>query len=265
MLTQVAKLIADSCCGYAIPSPTVFSRDSIKWCFQAASDMRGPVIIGVGDASALPLEEAAELTKKFSAMFAQVPSGLSLENCGSFGMAVRAVFAGYSNIVMPVECGEELIRESANLCRATGARLELAINLDSELLSASGELLATANRMQAGGILVRGAAPADAGETYEVGLARKLWALYDETALLTGIQGEIFKNRECLKLAARTGLSRVTFSESLSGAGVRAAVHLVSEPEKDRRGLPKLQAAVCEGFTGELSSHMKVLNAHNRF
>lgn len=264
-MTQISKLIIESHCGFSIPSPTVYSRDSIKWCFQVASDMRSPLIIGVGDESDMSLEEAAELAKKLSLMFEQVPFGLSLENCEDFETAMRAVLAGYANIVMPMECGEELVREVAHLCRAMGARLEAAIDLNSELLDAGGELLSAVNRMQVGGIFINGDVCTDSSEVYEINLAKKLWTLYDETVVLIGIQGEIFSKKECLKLAARTSLSRVTLSSSLSAGGVQSAVNFVFQPEVDRRGLPRLQASICEGFTKELSSYMRLLDAHNRF
>ena len=265
MLTQITKLITDSYRGHAIPSPAVYSRDSIKWCFQTAASRRSPLIVGIENEADMSLEEAAELTEKFSAMFSQVPAGLSLEHCESFETAIRAVMAGYTNIVMPITCDQALLKETAHLCRAMGARLEAAVELDCGLLDRTDELMAAVGRVQAGGILITGRAPKDAGETYEVGLARKLWALYDATALQIGIRGEIFTLGECLKLAARTGLSRVTFSESLSAAAVKAAVDLVSQPETDRRGLTKLQAAVQEGFCNKLASCAHLLNAHNRF
>lgn len=265
MLTQIGKLITNSYCGHAIPSPAVFSRDCIKWCFHTASARRGPLIIGVENESDMSLEEAAQLTEKAAAMFSQVPAGLSLEHCDSFEIAIRAVLAGYTNIVMPITCDESLLRETAHLCRSMGARLEVAVDLDAPLLKDGASLLAAVNNVQASGVLVTGKAPANADENYEVGLARQLWGLYDDTALQIGIRGEIFTLDECLKLAARTGLSRVTFSESLSAAAVKAAVDLVSQPETDRRGLTKLQAAVQEGFCDKLASCAHLLNAHNRF
>lgn len=265
MLTQIVKMIADSRCGHAIPSAAAFSRDAIKWCFQAAGVTRSPIIISVENEQDMSLEEAAELTKKFAAMFPQVPAGLSLEHCEDFKTAMRAVLAGYTNIVMPVSCGKEALQAAGHLCRAAGARLEAEVTLEDECLRTADSLRGMVSELSVDGVFIRDARPADADGVWEVALARKLWGLYAETGILIGIRGEIFSDRECLKLAARTGLSRVTFSDSLGAAGIQAAHALVLQPEKDRRGLPKLQASVCEGFTKELSACMQTLNAHNRF
>ena len=59
MLTQITKLITDSYRGHAIPSPAVYSRDSIKWCFQTAASRRSPLIVGVENEADMFLEEAA--------------------------------------------------------------------------------------------------------------------------------------------------------------------------------------------------------------
>lgn len=263
MLTQMQKLLYNAYSGYAAPTAVAYSTDSIKWGLAAAAKMRSPIVIGI--ASGVEVQEAAELTRFFAGRYAQAPSALSLEDCAGFEAAVQAVMCGYSNVVLDARQDAALLREAAHMAHSMGAGVECRMDVSDELFSDTGRLAEFVRETRIDGLYLTDKAAETPNEAADILRTKAIAEMEAQLNLPLSLDGDVYFNMERLSYVARTAAARVCLRTVLSGAAVEAARECVSHPETDRRGLTKLQAAVCDGYEEKLAEYIRVVNAHNRW
>ncbi|NLZ54639.1 MAG: class II fructose-bisphosphate aldolase, partial [Thermoanaerobacteraceae bacterium] len=99
MLISMDKIVNKACNeGYGIAAPNVFNQDMILAAFEAADEVKSPLILdclGTTDLYAM-----GELTRFYSRKFPNVPVALNLDHGKTFEEAVEAIRAGFTSVMV---------------------------------------------------------------------------------------------------------------------------------------------------------------------
>lgn len=264
MLMKINQIMGATRSGYALAEPVVYSSDSIKWCFKAASLVRSPVVIGVRETE-ISLEEAADLAGFFSGQYRQVPAALSLENCSSFETAVKGFQAGFTNVVADYIEDERQLKYTVHMAHSAGCSAEAKLDIDSAILNQAGELKKIVENTGIDGIFLTGEAPKNNSAEKQMAWINQIKEIEEKLHIYVSMDGDLFSNMDILSFAARTWAARIRLEKTLSMAGAKKAEDLTIMPESDRRGLPRLQEAAQKGYEEMLKNYIRILNGHNRW
>lgn len=137
MLINMAKILADAKSkGYGIVGPCPKGIDQIKWCFEIADQMRAPMIIcnhaSVQPPAYMSLEEVADVVKYYALKYPHVPAALNLDHGDSFEMAVRAMKAGFTGVMVdksmyPLEENIRVLKETVKMAHMADVGVEAAL------------------------------------------------------------------------------------------------------------------------------------------
>lgn len=107
--------------GYGVVAPNVFNMESVKAVFEAASEMRAPVILDCSER--FDLEVVAELTRYYDKKYPEVVAALNLDHGKTFAAAVRAIRAGFTSVMVDRSQApfEDNVRETAEIVKMAHA------------------------------------------------------------------------------------------------------------------------------------------------
>lgn len=121
MLQEAAKN------GYGIPAPGVNDLQTVEAVFQAADELRSPVIIDCVPRN--DIEAVAEITKFMSRRYPHVPAALNLDHGKTFDICAKAIRAGFSSVMIdmsdrPFEENVQVTSEVVKMAHACGVSVE---------------------------------------------------------------------------------------------------------------------------------------------
>lgn len=128
MLVPMSELLGDAReKRYAIAAPGVHDMQTIEAAFQAAHELRAPLILDVNQRN--DLEALTYLTKLFSSRYPEVPVALNLDHGTDFEACVRAVRAGFTSVMidcstMPFDENVRMTSEVVKMAHAVGVSVE---------------------------------------------------------------------------------------------------------------------------------------------
>lgn len=113
--------------GYGIAAPNVFNRETIEAAYQAATELRAPVILDVHGVHGV--YECAEIARFFDKRYPQVPTALNLDHGGAYELIISAIHAGFSSVMVdrstcPYGQNAAEVREIVRIAHAVGISVE---------------------------------------------------------------------------------------------------------------------------------------------
>lgn len=113
--------------GYAVPAPNVFDKESVHCAFEAAKELRSPVILDIG--YAMGIEETAAIATYYGTKYPEVPWAMNLDHGGPFEHVMLAIRSGYSSVMvdrstLPFEDNIKEVSEVVRIAHAVGISVE---------------------------------------------------------------------------------------------------------------------------------------------
>ncbi len=113
--------------GYAVPAPNVFNKESVEAAFNAALELRSPVVLDVG--YAMGIEETGRLAQYYGSKHPEVPWALNLDHGGPFEHVILAIRSGYSSVMvdrstLSFEDNAAQVAEVVRIAHAVGVSVE---------------------------------------------------------------------------------------------------------------------------------------------
>lgn len=112
--------------GYGVVAPSVFDGESIRVCFEAARELRAPLILNAGG---VDLEYIADVTRFYSERFIEVPVALNLDHGNNLKQVTQAIRAGFSSVMIdsseePFEKNIEITKQIVEVAHYVGISVE---------------------------------------------------------------------------------------------------------------------------------------------
>lgn len=98
LVTMKELLVEAKLKGYGVAAPNCFNLESIQSCFEAADELKAPIILDVGVKHGI--ETTAHLTRLFERDFPDVVYALNLDHGGPMAHLMRAMRAGFSSVMI---------------------------------------------------------------------------------------------------------------------------------------------------------------------
>lgn len=129
MLVRMDVILKEAQKGlYGVPAPNVTDPNCIKWCMEAAREVRSPVIID-SVSRKWDIEETADMVKYYSRKFPEVPVVLNLDHGNSFEQAALAIKYGYTSVMvdkskLPDDENIAILKEVVRMSHAADVSVE---------------------------------------------------------------------------------------------------------------------------------------------
>lgn len=112
---------------YAVAAPNTFNVETVEAAFQAASELKSPVIIDCAGVHGIEL--IAELTRFYDKRYPEVPVALNLDHGSTYEEAIRAIKAGFTSVMadrstLPYEDNVAQVKEIVRAAHAVGVSVE---------------------------------------------------------------------------------------------------------------------------------------------
>lgn len=116
--------------GYGVAAPNVWSLNTVKSVFEAAKELRAPIIID--GAGIHQIEEISDAVKFYAKKFPEVPSALNLDHGGDFQEIIAAIRYGFTSVMVDRSTlsFEENVREVAEIVKIAHA---VGVSVEAEL------------------------------------------------------------------------------------------------------------------------------------
>lgn len=261
--------------GYGIAAPNVFNQDMILAAFEAASEVKSPLILDC--LGSTDLYAMAELTRFYCRKFPNVPVALNLDHGKTFEEAVEAIRAGYTSVMvdrsqLPFEENVRQTAEIVKIAHAVGVSVEAelghvgrGINYDEDRdkgLTTVEEAVEFVKRTKVDCLAV---AIGTAHGRY-IGTPRldfeRLANLKENIQVPLVLHGASSTGDENLRKAVEIGISKVNISTDLKVAGAEEVKRYFDEEE-----FHDFLALTQRGITGwknMLKHYMILFHSNNR-
>lgn len=115
---------------YGVAAPNVWSFDTVKAAYEAARDLKAPVILDI--AGIHKLEETCDAVRFYEKKFPEVTAALNLDHGGAYEEIIQAIRLGFSSVMvdrseLPFE---ENVKETAEIVKIAHA---LGVSVEAEL------------------------------------------------------------------------------------------------------------------------------------
>lgn len=236
MLIHMGQLLQDAKKkGYGVAAPNVWSLNTARAAFEAAKELKAPVIFDV--AGIHKIEESCDAVKFYEKKFPEVVAALNLDHGGSFEEIVAAIRLGFSSVMVDRSTlsFEENVREVSEIVKIAHA---VGVSVEAELghvgqgfeyestrdagLTRKEEAVEFVQRTKVDALAV---SVGTSHGTYkgtpklEFGLLKELSEMVEVPLVLHGGSGTGDDN---LKKAVETGIQKVNLCTDLSNAGLEA-------------------------------------------
>lgn len=131
MLTDMGRILTKAKRErYAVAAPNVWSLNTVKSVFEAARELKAPIIID--GAGIHQIEEIAEAVRFYERKFPEVTAALNLDHGGAFEEIVTAIRCGFTSVMVDRSTlpFEENVREVAEIVKIAHA---VGISVEAEL------------------------------------------------------------------------------------------------------------------------------------
>lgn len=116
--------------GYGVAAPNAWSLNTVKSIFEAASELKAPVIID--GAGIHQIEEISDAVHFYEKKFPEVTAALNLDHGGPFEEIIQAIRCGYTSVMVDRStlAFEENVREVAEIVKIAHA---VGVSVETEL------------------------------------------------------------------------------------------------------------------------------------
>ena len=116
--------------GYGVAAPNAWSINTVKSIFEAASELKAPVIID--GAGIHQIEEISDAVHFYEKKFPEVTAALNLDHGGPFEEIIQAIRCGYTSVMVDRSTltFEENVREVAEIVKIAHA---VGVSVEAEL------------------------------------------------------------------------------------------------------------------------------------
>lgn len=291
MLIHMGRLLQDAKeKRYGVAAPNVWSLNTARVVFEAADELKAPVIFDV--AGIHKLEESADAVKFYEKKFPNVVAALNLDHGGDFEEIVTAIKLGFTSVMVDRSTLslEENIREVAEIVKIAHA---VGVSVEAELghVGQGFEYQVTRDAgltrkeeavefVKKTGVDCLAVSVGTSHGTYkgtpklEFGLLKELSELVEVPLVLHGGSGTGDDN---LKKAVQTGIQKVNLCTDLSDAGLDALKsYLAIDYDSMKKsgdlgefGNPSahmfdMSNAVADGFKAKLIHYMKLFGGEGK-
>ncbi len=277
MLVEMGVILREATTkGYGVAAPNVFDGESVRVCFEAAVELRGPMIIDAG--GNLDIEYIADAVRFYSRRFPEVPAALNLDHGRDFETAAKAVRAGFTSVMIDRSTApfEDNVRETAEVVRmahAVGVSVEAELGhvgqganyeVDKQIgLTVPEEVADFVERTGVDCLAVAiGNAHGLYAGTPKLELDR-LAAIREVTSIPLVLHGGSSTGDDNLRNAIKHGISKVNLGTDLARAGTKAARDYLDGNVNAR--LSAIGLSAVEGFKAELIRYMRLFGEENRW
>lgn len=262
--------------GYGIAAPNVFDGETVRACFDAALDLRAPMII---DASQrVDSEYIADVTRFYSERHPQVPVSLNLDHGRSFDVLVNAIRAGFTSVMIdrsdaPFDDNAKETKEIVKIAHAAGVSVEAEIgyvgqgsDYELERESALTNVQDAVRFINETGADCLAVAIGTAHGKY-VGEPRldfeRLKALRHALSVPLVIHGGSSTGDANLARAVELGVTKINLATDLMCAGAQAIAEYFGQSHEPR--LPDVVNAGVRGYRAELVRYMNLFGQGSRW
>ncbi len=129
MLVNMTKILEHAVENhYAVAAVNVWNGESVQKCYEAASELRAPMIINVSG-FVKDMEWIAGAAKYWERKYPEVPVALNLDHGFDFDMAARMIHYGYTSVMidkssLPFEENVRQTKEVVKMAHAAGVSVE---------------------------------------------------------------------------------------------------------------------------------------------
>lgn len=291
MLIHMGQLLQDAKKkGYGVAAPNVWSLNTARAAFEAAKELKAPVIFDV--AGIHKIEESSDAVKFYERKFPEVVAALNLDHGGSFEEIVAAIRLGFSSVMVDrsILSFEENVREVSEIVKiahAVGVSVEAELGHVGQGFEYESTREAGLTRkeeavefVQKTGVDALAVSVGTSHGTYkgtpklEFGLLKELSEMVEVPLVLHGGSGTGDDN---LKKAVETGIQKVNLCTDLSNAGLEAMKEYLAvdydSMEKDGTlgefGNPNanmfdMSNAMADGYKEKLKHYIRLFGAEGR-
>lgn len=261
--------------GYGIAAPNVFNADTVLASFQVADELKAPLLIDC--AYIFDLEFLAKATRFFSRRFPNVTAALNVDHCKTFDVAVRALRAGFTSIMvdgsqLPFEENIRLTTEVVKMAHAAGVSVEAELghvgmgidyNVDRDAwLTDVDEAVEFVKRTSVDSLAVAiGTVHGRYIGTPKLDFERLIRLRSNVPATLV-VHGGSSTGDENLKKLVNLGITKINIDTDLRSSGARYVKEYLIE--KEHPDLLYIDKAGIEGYKNMLKHYMILLNMTNR-
>lgn len=116
--------------GYGVAAPNAWSLNTVKSIFEAASELKAPIIID--GAGIHQIEEVSDAVHFYEKKFPEVTAALNLDHGGPFEEIIQAIRCGYTSVMVDRStlAFEENVKEVAEIVKIAHA---VGVSVEAEL------------------------------------------------------------------------------------------------------------------------------------
>jgi fructose-bisphosphate aldolase class II len=262
---------------FGVIAPSTFDGESIRACFDAAVELRAPIIINAG--GSLDMGFIADVVKFFSNKFTELPVALNLDHGKSFEAAANAIRLGFTSVMIDYSTlnFEENVRgtcEVVRMAHAVGVSVEAELGHvgrgedyetdRSSYLTRAEEVVEFVKRTDVDCLAIAiGNAHGHYVGKPELDIER-LKSINSVTSIPLVLHGGSSTGDKNLKDAVANGIAKINIGTDLSVAGANAIRDKVNGADSTA----KLREVIITGFEGyknELKRYLRLLGSANRW
>lgn len=275
MLVSMKPILEDAMKnGYGVAAPNVFDGESVRACFEAANEVRAPIIL---DAGGVDPEYIADVTRFYSRKYPQVPAALNLDHGDDLKQVVEAIHAGFTSVMIDHSTADfqenvEVTAEVVKVAHTIGISVEAelghvgrGINYAQDgisCLTVPEEALDFVNKT---GVDFLAVAVGTAHGPYN-GVPKldyeRLSAIRSLLSIPLVLHGGSSTGDDNLQKAVHQGISKVNLGTDLALAGSKKVRELL---EKDGVRLGGIIFTGIDGYKAELMRYMHLFHEENRW
>ncbi|MCR1900002.1 class II fructose-bisphosphate aldolase [Irregularibacter muris] len=261
--------------GYGVAAPNVFNMESVRAAFEAANELKAPVIIDVG--YGVGVEEMSNLTYYYSKKYPEVVAALNLDHGQTFEEAVASIRAGFTSVMadrstLPYEENVAQVKEIVKMAHAVGVSVEAELGhvgqgYEYEKTRNSGLTKPdeAVNFIKDTDIDCLAVAVGTSHGVY-TGTPYLDFNLLDELSKRISIplvlHGGSGTGDEQLEKAVKKGIQKINLFTDLSMAGLETLEEYLDN--KEQHNLPEAFMAGAEGYKQKLIHYMRLFGSNGR-
>lgn len=261
--------------GYGVAAPNVWDENSIKTALQAAEEERAPIILDFAE----PMGDIFEFGRiaKDLAEKSSVPVAINLDHGGSFEIALKAIRAGFTSIMvdrstLSFKENIEQVREITKIAHSIGISVEAELGHVGQGLKYDDDRNAGLTNVEEAetyiketgidclAIAIGTAHGAYKGKPYLD--YKRLKDIKQHVNIPLVLHGGSGTGDEALKKAVENGINKVNLFTDLSTAGCNSIKEYISK-DNNISLLTVIQAAY-DGYKVELEHYIKLFNSSNK-
>jgi fructose-bisphosphate aldolase class II len=264
--------------GYGVAAPNVFDGESVRACFEAALELRAPMVIDAGERN--DMEYIADVVRFYSKRFPEVPVTLNLDHGATFEGAVRAIRAGFMSVMVdrstaPYEENVRETKEIVKMAHAAGVSVEAelghvgqGVNYAQDRDAGLTKVEDAVDYVEKTGVDCLAVAVGTAHGLY-IGTPvldfERLAAIRKAVSVPLVLHGGSSSGDDNLVNAIKNGISKINLATDLMIAGANSCREYLEAKKDAVVRVGETAKAGMDGYKAELMRYMRLFGEENRW